>query len=355
MRLSGVFLVLFVTASSVHARNPGIIAQGSADVTYNDNITLSRDDVNFGPGVLASSDLLGALRVRAGVKNDHTQVLYSGSRTHFFKNTDLGYLENTLQIDHDEALGKLAVLRMQGLISKVDPDLRVTADTTGRFPFTTSEPPDRQILQLIFATPKGRTTDGYVRVLAQGQQYTNDPLLDNRATAVQLHVGRPLDDKKKWGVAAEAQAVARDYTNILGPVPSTIVVTHAPNAALHLSYIPNQHFGFLLKHLWIDQTANTDAFFLGQRDLSLAATWLGDSFGSASLIVQYSHRDFSRRLLSPGVTQLDRDLLMLLTVTKRLTPRDNLTLSYTNDRNRSNSADFDYSNNVVRLGASHSF
>ena len=346
-------LLALLLARPAIARPGQLSASGSAGLLFNDNITLSREDVNFGPGVLAAQDLLGVMRVRAAYRQDGTTLIYTGSRTHFFKNTDLGFIENAVELEEEHLIAKKVLIRGQGQISKVDPDLRVTADVHGSFPFTTSEPPDRQIAQLVISTPRGSKTEVSLRGLAQGQQYTNDPLLDSRAWAGQFRVGRQID--KQWAVAGELQAVGRDYTNLVGPVPSSLVETHAPNAALQVSYVPNAHFGFLAKALRLDQRSNLDAFFLDQRDLSLGATYVQDKLGSVSLLLQHSNRDFALRPVAGGGSQFDRDFLLVLLVNKKVTPRDVATFGYTRDRNRSNDANFDYSNNIVRLEVSHVF
>lgn len=345
-------LALLALPRQARARAGQLSATGSAGLAFNDNITLSREDVNFGPGVLAAQDLLGVIRLRAAYHRDGTNLIYTGSRTHFFKNTDLGFIENAVELEQERLIDKKLLIRGQGLLAKVDPDIRVSA-VNGAFPFTTSEPPDRQIAQLVISTPRGAKTEVALRGLAQGQQYTNDPLLDSRAWAAQLRLGRALD--KQWTVAGEVQAVGRDYTNLVGPVPSSIVETHAPNAALQVSFVPNAHFGFLGKVLALDQRSNVDAFFLNQRDVSLGATYVQDKWGSASLLLQHSNRDFALRPVAGGGSQLDHDLLLVFLLNKKITPRDVATFGYTRDRNHSNDINFDYSNNIVRLEISHVF
>lgn len=349
-----VLLFLFV-AGPVCARSLELSAQGSTGLTFNDNITLSRADVNFGPGVLAKQDLIGAVRVRTALRREKTELAYVGSRVHFYDNPDLGYVENALELAHEEPIAKSVIARGQAVLSRVDNDLLVRADANGVFPFTTSEPPDRQLFQLVLMSAPEKPTTVSLRGIAQDQQYSNNPLLDADARAVQLSAGQVLDSDKKWSLGAEGQRASRDYPNLVGPVAGSIVETHVRHVAAQVSYLPNKHFGFLAKSLWLDQYANVDAFFLEQLDLSLGATWEGDRWGNASFLAQFSRRDFARRVLPGGDTQLDHDLLLVFSVTKRLGERSALTVGYTHDRNQSNSADSDYSNNVERFEFSRSF
>lgn len=356
MRLCITVILLLVFSGPALAKRLQLSAEGSTGFTYNDNITLSRADVNFGPGVLAKQDLLGSVRVRTALRHEASELAYSGSRVHFYDNVDLSYVENALELNHDQKLGKALIFRAQGLMSRVDPDIVVRQpDQNGAFPFTTSEPPDRQIFQAILTSIPDKPTAVSVRALSQNQQYSNNPLLDSEADALQVGGTQVLDRAKKWSAGFDAQKVDRDYPNLVGPVPGSKVQTDVKNGALQVSYLPNKHFGFLLKSLWLDQDANVDTFFLDQHDVSLAATWEGDGWGSASFLAQHSRRDFARRVLAGGDTQLDRDLLVVLQVTKRLGDRSAVTFGYTYDRNRSNSVDSDYSNNIERLEFTRSF
>ena len=335
------------------AKPPVLSATGATGLTYNDNITLSKDDVNFGPGVLSASDLLGVVRVRTQLKLDDTDLVYNGSRTHFFKNGDLGFVENSLELTHTQRYEDEFLLTGQATLARVDPDLLVKPDQNGRFPFTTSEPPDRQVYQLIAATAPGRPTDVSLRALAQDQQYGNNPLLNSSARAVQLHAGQKID--AHWAAAVEVQGVTRDYPNLVGPTPGSIVQTKPHNEAVQATYVPNKHFGFLLKSLWLEQRANVDAFFLSQQDLSLAASYDQEKLGNVSLLVQRSAREFARRPAPGGGSQSDRDLLVLLQLTHPLGPRGSAVIAFTRDHNQSNVPDFDYSNNIVRIELSRSF
>ena len=49
MRLCVAVLLLCMIAVPARAKRPQLTAQGSTGLTYNDNITLSKTDVNFGP------------------------------------------------------------------------------------------------------------------------------------------------------------------------------------------------------------------------------------------------------------------------------------------------------------------
>ena len=348
MRLLVAVLLLFMSVESVLAKRLQLTAQGSTGLTYNDNITLSKADVNFGPGVLARKDLLGHVRMRTALKlDDTTELAYTGTRTRFYENEDLGFVENILDLTHDQLFPRQALLQVQAQLARVDPDELVRPDGTGVFPFTTSEPPDRQVLQAILSTPPGRPTEVAVRALAQDQQYSNNPLLDSDARALQLRVGQKLGEK--WNVGAEEQRVDRDYPNLVGPTPGSQIETDVTHRAVQAAYTPNKHFGFLAKSLWLNQYANVDAFFLDQEDLSFAASWDDERWGNAALLAQRSRRVFDRRLTPEGGPQVDRDWLLVLQVAKRLGLRSTAIFGYTYDRNRSNVSDFDYSNNVVRF------
>lgn len=196
MRLLVAVLLLLLCLEPALAKRLQLSAQGATGFTFNDNITLSKSDVNFGPGVLARQDLLGHVRVRTALRlDDTTELACTGTRTRFYENEDLGFVENALDFTHDQLFERQALVQVQAQFARVDPDELVRPDAAGVFPFTTSEPPDRQVMQLIVSTPPGRPTEVAVRALSQDQQYSNNPLLNADARAIQLRGGQRLNEK----------------------------------------------------------------------------------------------------------------------------------------------------------------
>jgi hypothetical protein len=340
-------LALALTAGAASAAKPPQFSLATG-VTLNNNITLLSQDVNFGPQALARDDVIGHVRVDAYHRAGPARFSYALTRSHFFRNETLHYLNQYFRGSYEKPGWAGSYYRLSLDYNRFDPDHRATPDALGQFPFTTTELPNRRVYGAVVNQAITRRDHVQVQGVSKSIWYENNPVIDNLADGGVLRLSHRFG--KAWTGFVEAGENVKRYPNLsgFGGIPAQLK-TPQEHEGGGMSWVPNQKVGGLLKFTRLQQSANIREFGLDQWDLSLIFAYTPKRGPSAFLTTQRSRKAFPERPVASGAPQDDHQVLANLQVNYPLWRDTRASMSLTYDRNASNNTEFDYVNRIAVL------